>query len=148
MKITDALLGEHGVFYSQFNQLEQVVPTLTDVALIQTSAALLAAGLASHAHLENELLFKALEPHLGTGMGPLAVMRMEHNEIETNLARMPEVKAVDEARELVLHIVEVARQHFAKEENILYPAARQVLDEETLTQLGLQWAQQRHVTLA
>jgi hypothetical protein len=34
MKITDALLGEHGVFYAQFSHLEKVVPQLEDLTLV------------------------------------------------------------------------------------------------------------------
>jgi len=75
MKITDAFLGEHGVFYAQFSHLEQTVPNTAALGEVQAQAALLTAALETHAHLEEELLFSTLEPHLGQG-GPLAVMRM------------------------------------------------------------------------
>jgi hemerythrin-like domain-containing protein len=144
MKITDALLGEHGVFYAQFSHLEQVVPQLADLALVKAQAALLTAALETHAHLEEELLFSALEPHLGQG-GPLAVMRMEHQQIEEGLARLPGLTELVSARQLLLQVVEVARGHFAKEEQVLYPMAHQALDETTLAELGDRWAVQREV---
>jgi len=147
MRITDALLGEHGVFYAQFDHLEQAVPAAETLAQVKDQAALLAAALKPHANLENDLLFAALEPHLGP-MGPLAVMRMEHDEIEGTLARVQEVKDLAGAQDLALHAIQVARDHFAKEEQVLFPMAQQVLSAEALAQLGAQWAEQRQVRLA
>lgn len=144
MKITDALTGEHGVFYAQFDHLEQAVPAAEALAQVQDQAALLAAGLKPHAHLENELLFAALDPNMGP-TGPVAVMRMEHEEIESTLARVQEARDLAEARELVLHAVQVARQHFAKEEQVLFPMAERMLGVEVLAHLGAQWAERRGV---
>ena len=146
MKITDAFLGEHGVFYAQFRHLEEVVPQLGDLAQIKAQAALLTAALESHAHLEDELLFAPLEPHLGQG-GPLAVMRMEHQQIEEGLGRMPGLTDAAAAGQLLLQIVAVARGHFAKEEQVLYPMAHQALGEDRLRELGARWAVQREVVI-
>ena len=148
MKITQGLLGEHAVFYAQFNHLEASVPTVETLAQVQTQSALLTAALESHANLEEELLFVSLEPHLGTQSGPLAVMRAEHDEIKGDLSRLPQLQNLDEAQDLLLHVVAVAREHFAKEEQILYPMAEQVLGEETLIQLGSEWARQREVAFS
>jgi len=38
MKMTDALLGEHGVFYAQFNHLEEVVPKTEDLSEVLAQA--------------------------------------------------------------------------------------------------------------
>ena len=146
MKIIEALLGEHGVFYAQFDHLEQAVPAAESLAKVQSQAAVLTAALATHAGLENELLFSTLDPHLGQ-MGPLAVMRMEHDEIENTLGQVQEAQDLAQAQRLVLHAVRVARDHFAKEEQVLFPMAHQVLDENTLTQLGARWAERRHVMI-
>lgn len=56
MKVTDALLGEHAVFYAQFDYLEKTIPPAKDLALVKSQGAMLTAALASHAHLEDELL--------------------------------------------------------------------------------------------
>jgi hemerythrin-like domain-containing protein len=148
MKITDALLGEHGVFYAQFGQLEKAVPASETLAQVQGQAALLGAALKPHASMEDEFLFTPLESHLGTQAGPLAVMRMEHDKIEGALARVQEVQDLAEAQGLVLQVVQVAREHFAKEEQILYPMAEQMLGAETLAQLATRWAERRGVTVA
>jgi regulator of cell morphogenesis and NO signaling len=147
MKITDALLGEHGVFYAQFDYLEKVVPVAETLAQLQSPAALVAAALETHARLEDELLFSALDPHMGQ-MGPLTVMRMEHDEIENILARVQEVQDLVETQRLVLNVIQVARDHFAKEEQILFPAADHMLGLESLAQLGKRWAAQRRVMIS
>lgn len=146
MKLTDALRGEHGVFYTQLGHLEQIVPSVEDLASIKSQAALLAAALATHAQLEEELLFRALDPHLGE-MGPLAVMRMEHQEIEDTLAQIPDVEDLVECQSRLMRLVEVARQHFAKEEQILFGLAEQTLGEDALSNLGSRWAERRGVMI-
>ncbi len=147
MKITDAFLGEHAVFYAQFKYLEQSIPAADALAQVKSQGAMLAAALASHAQLEEELLFTTVEPHIGA-LGPLAVMRMEHEQIEGALERLPAVQDLEEARALLLQVVENARAHFAKEEQTLYPTAIQALDAAALAQLGTQWAARRAVILA
>lgn len=147
MKITEALLGEHGAFYAQFDHLEQSVPEVDSLALIQAQGALLAASLEIHAQLENELLIATLERHLGTAEALLQVMRQEHDDIETALSRLPQIRDLTEAQDLVLDTVQTARNHFLKEEQALFPMAERELGQETLTQLGAQWAERRNVVL-
>ncbi len=146
MKLTDALRGEHGVFYAQFDHLEQAVPAVEDLAVLKSQAAMLAAALATHAQLEEELLFQALDPHLSE-MGPLAVMRAEHEEVEAGLSEIPAFTDLAEAQQRLLRVVEVARQHFAKEEQILFMLADQSLDTKTLNELGAKWAERRGVMI-
>jgi iron-sulfur cluster repair protein YtfE (RIC family) len=145
MKVTDALLGEHGVFYAQFDYMEKSIPHAQDLALVKSQGAMLAAALAPHAHLEDELLFVALEAHLDPQSGPLAVMRMEHNEIEGSLERLQTLQDLAEAKNLLLHAIQTARAHFAKEEQVLFPLAGQMLEASKLVQLGAKWAEQRKV---
>jgi regulator of cell morphogenesis and NO signaling len=147
MKLTKALLGEHGVFYAQFAYLEQIVPAATSLAQVQAQAALLSAALETHAGLENDLLFTALEAHLGP-MGPLAVMRMEHDEIEHILAQLAETTDLSQAQELLQRLMQVAREHFAKEERVLFPLAEQHLGAQALQHLNAQWAERRGVSIA
>src|SRR3972149_2983552 len=90
MLITDALLGEHGVFQLLLHHIEQALPALDSTPALQHELAAFAFALEAHARLEDELLFTALEPHLGTQGGPLAVMRMEHNQITDLLGRILE----------------------------------------------------------
>jgi iron-sulfur cluster repair protein YtfE (RIC family) len=147
MKITEALLGEHGAFYAQFEHLERVVPAVEALAQVQSQMALLSAALDTHARLEDQLLFTALDPHLGP-MGPLAVMRMEHDQIEGLFGRISQASSLSEAQDLTLQLLRIARDHFAKEERVLFPMAAQILDLKTLLELGARWSEQRRVAIS
>lgn len=147
MKVTDALLGEHAIFYAQFDYLEKSIPAAQDLTLVKSQGAMLTAALATHAHIEDELLFVALETDMNPESGPLAVMRMEHNEIEGSLVRLQEVLNLVEAKNLLLHTIQTARAHFAKEEQVLFPMAGQLLEANKLIQLGKQWAGLRKVMI-
>lgn len=147
MRITDALLGEHGAFAPILAHLENTLPAAGSAHEVRGLGQLLAASLASHARLEDELLFTALEPYIGAAVGPLAVMRMEHELIEGNLRRLPQAESLDLAQRLLMQAVATAQEHFAKEEQILFPLALQSLGNDTLCELGGRWAQRRGVAL-
>jgi len=147
MKITDALLGEHGVFYAQFARLEERVPGLGGVAEVRELAGVLAAALISHAELEDELLFNRMEEELGAPSGPLPVMRAEHAHIDAALAAAAQTRDLESAKRRVLEAVEAAREHFAKEERVLFPAAEQLVPVSVLNELGDQWAARRGVAI-
>jgi len=146
MKITDALCGEHAVLYSLFDYLEQALQRNNHSAA-PALGAMLTAVLTSHAHLEDELLFTALDPHMG-GMGPLQLMRMEHNEIEHLLeVQLLQAKDADDAARLLLQTIKIARMHFSKEEQVLFAMAQHALGPDGLAQLGRQWTERRGVIL-
>ncbi len=147
MKLIDALLGEHGLFYALFDQVETVASTAASVAEIRAATAVLRAVLRSHADLEEALLFPALETHMGKN-GPLAVMRDEHDQIKLALQQIEEVQEVDEGVGCLVRALSLARDHFQKEESVLFSMARQLLDDEAQTQLGEAWAETRGVTIA
>lgn len=163
MKITDALVGEHGVLYAQFDLLEQTAET-ANLEVIKAQGALLLAGLVTHAHLENEVLFPAMENIMGEE-GPTHVFRMEHtqiegwleqlqeirelmrahDEIEGALARLPQTNDVTQAQRLVSDTLHLAREHFGKEEVMLFQMAENMLEPRALEELGAEWAQRRGV---
>ena len=162
MKITDALKGEHGVFYAQFRFIENALPD-ANLGTLQFLGAMLAAALAPHAQIEDDSLFPAVEAQIGEA-GPTRVMRMEHAEIESKLgqlaelkgmhddiegalARLPHMDDAEQARRLLKDTLLLARDHFAKEERILFPMADQLLDAHTQDLLGMDWAERRGVVL-
>lgn len=143
MLITDALLGEHAVFHLFLGYIEQSLPPFGSVSVLQNQIAAFAFALESHAALEDELLFAALEPHLGTQNGPLALMRMEHDQITDLLGRVESAASPEEGRALATQMIQVARGHFQKEEQVLFRMARQFLGEDELSVLGAKWEQRR-----
>jgi len=146
MKITDALLGEHGAFYAQFDRLEETLPHTTSAGEIREQAALLAAALVSHARLEDTLLFERMRT-AGADEGLLGTMEGEHTEIAGLLARAQRSQEAAEAREELLEAVTRARDHFAREEQIAFPLAERLLGAAGLTVLGARWSASREVHL-
>ena len=143
MLITDALLGEHGVFHLLLHHIGQALPTLDSTPALQHELVAFAFALESHARLEDELLFTALEPHLGTQSGPLAVMRLEHGQLTELLGRIDSAAGLEQGCALAAQVIEVCRDHFQKEEQVLFRMARQFLDEESLSALGAKWSARR-----
>lgn len=146
MRMTDALRGEHGVFYALFDHLEQAIDRTESLEEIRAEAAQLSAALVPHARLENEVLFPRAEAKLGSG-GPIAVMRAEHEEIEATLSSVGAVADLAEARQRVRRTIALAREHFRKEEVVLFPLIDEQLSATVLEQLGARWAEARGVAL-
>ena len=147
MKLTDALIAEHGVFYIFFDQVLAVASSGASVDQLKCVTRVLSAAVETHAGLEEALLFPALEPHLGTG-GPLAVMRDEHADVKQALEQMEGIRDAGDGAERVVRALHHLRDHFQKEESVLFSIARQILDDETQNRLGEAWAEARRVTVA
>ncbi len=145
MKLTDALLGEHGAFYAQFDRLEGL-PESTPAPEVREQAALLAAALVTHAHLEDELLFDRMRTS-GADAGLLDTMEEEHRTIAGLLERAQGTSQGPQALGHLLEAVTLAREHFAKEERMAFPLAESLLGEEPLTELGERWSERRAVFL-
>lgn len=115
-----------------------------------------------HARLEDDALFPAMESALGTHGGPTEVMRAEHREIHAEAERFratlrelhdlehPSIVAggerlrvltsaggsAEELRATGAEIIRLLDAHFGKEEAILFPMAREVLDEEEMASVA------------
>ncbi len=143
MRIIPALLGEHAVIYSLLDMIERKrqewSPEETRLAVV-----MLATALESHAVIEEELLFRELEPHLGLGHGPLGVMLADHEQIEAILARLA-LATPEELGPLVAQLTETTREHFDKEETVLFGLSEKFLAPELLRDLGARWAKRRNV---
>src|SRR3970040_391904 len=61
MKITEALLAEHVVFHSLFDQIERLIPGLGKVSEVRALAQLLESMLEAHSKVEDELIIEPLE---------------------------------------------------------------------------------------
>lgn len=145
MNLTDALLGEHAVFYAQFDEIERSLLE-DDLASLKRRGSLLAAALESHAHLENDLLFEPLRARAGDE-GIFVAMLEEHEAIEAALHELAATRDLERARDLALEVVHLARQHFAKEENVAFPMADRLLEKAEQEKLIARWARARTVVL-
>ena len=96
-------------------------------------------GLQQHIIWEEEILFPIFERETGmSGVGPTAVMRMEHRQIENFLEEIGEkilegeLKGIDKAE---VGLLEVLGSHNQKEENILYPEIDNLTSEQEKEQV-------------
>ncbi|GMU67544.1 MAG: hypothetical protein AMXMBFR36_38180 [Acidobacteriota bacterium] len=137
MDIVEELLADHLKLRAAMSELEAGRVT-------RESLARFVHDLLTHARLEDDLLFRSLEGSLPADHGPLAVMRAEHEEIEGRLARLDgaDPGEQDLAGELK-RLVAVAREHFLKEEEVLFGFARRLIDAERLRALGAELAERR-----
>ncbi|MDN0074544.1 hemerythrin domain-containing protein [Crenobacter sp. SG2303] len=88
--------------------------------------------LITHIALEEQQLFPAFEQATGQTQGPTAVMRREHEGMQSRLTRIPELlqqRDAPAALALLADVTEMLAQHNHKEERILYPWCDQLLPE-------------------
>jgi len=142
MKITEALIAEHGVFHGLFDQIERSAPTLKTLAELKAVANLLAAAMAPHSNIEDELFVEPLA-HCLEQLGQNQGFHDEHDQIEAALVEVGKARSVPAARKLLLQTVADCRRHFDKEERIVFPMAERALNAKTLTVLGDEWMRRR-----
>ena len=93
--------------------------------------------LMSHARMEDELFFPAIESRIPeNGARVLADSRMDHRKIDEWFRDA--ISLGPGSLEKSVTAVKFTREHFAKEEKILFPIAERALGRAELDQLGVQ----------
>ncbi len=142
MKITEALLAEHLVFHNMFDHLEAVTPGLKTLAEVKSLASLMESMLKAHSDTEDNLFLGPLE-HCFEQAGVRESIMEEHQEMDGSLQLVQKATRLREAQQLLLAAVAHSRQHFDREERVVFPMAERALKETTLTDLGQVWVDQR-----
>jgi len=142
MKITEALIAEHGVFHGLFDYIERTAPQLKTLAEVKAVAGLLDATLDPHSRVEEELFIAPLD-HCMDQMGQEQTFHGEHEEIEATLDDIQKCRNVKTARKLLLETVLACRRHFDKEERLVFPMGERLLKARTLNALGSEWQKRR-----
>lgn len=142
MKITEALIAEHGVFHGLFDYIERSAPELKTLAEVKAVSGVLEALLGPHSKVEDELFIEPLE-HCIDQLGQNKTFHDEHEIIEATLQEIYQARSVKRARQLLLDTVAACRHHFDKEERIVFPMAERVLKEDNLTALGTELLKRR-----
>src|SRR5260370_29405097 len=135
MKITEALMEEHMMFHNLFDHIERTAPRLKTASEIKMLAALLDSMLEAHSRTEDDLFIGPLE-HCFEQIGHRETFHQEHEQIEECLKQAQSGKRPRHARQWLLAAVDCSRNHFDKEERIVFPLAEPVLKSKTLTALG------------
>ena len=91
-----------------------------------------------HFAMEEEVLFPKMEEFIGSGEGPIHVMKMEHAQIRSILDQMGEaIEAKNQQKALGFGetFMIMTQQHNMKEEQILYTMAEQLpIEKEKVVQ--------------
>jgi hemerythrin-like domain-containing protein len=146
MKITEILVAEHAVFHNLFDHIEKTLPRLKTLAEVKSLAATLDALMRPHACTEDDLLIGPLE-HCLEQIGQRETFHEEHDEIDAQLAEVQKARGPKQARDLLLRAVLRSREHFDKEERVVFPLAERVLKAKTLSGLGDEWMKRRETAL-
>ncbi len=142
MKITQALVAEHTIFLSVFDQIERVLPSLATPIEVRTMASIVERLLEDHAKTETNLAYLALD-HVLEHNGELKQMYQDHHEIDDRLRNVHTANTCAEARRLLKMAIGASREHFQGEERSVFPLLEKSLGEETLTALGKTWMQRQ-----
>lgn len=141
MKITEALLAEHVVFHNLFDHYEKAVPCAKTLGEVQAMRDILIAMLAAHGKVEHALLLDPLE-HCIDHLGQSETFHHEHEEIDKLLEDVTDTDDLARAQRRLMTAVLLSREHFDKEERLVFPLAEKHLSDKTLAELGLKWQQE------
>jgi hemerythrin-like domain-containing protein len=142
MKITEALCTEHLVFHHMFDHVEVTASEMKTLGELKAVAAVIESLLRAHGETENELFIGPLE-HCFEQLGQRDALIEEHHEMDENFDSVRNAKQLATARKLLLAAVTHSRQHFDREERIVFPMAERLLKTETLEALGQAWMEKR-----
>jgi len=142
MKITEILMAEHAVFHNLFDHIEAAVPWLKTPSEVKLLAKLVDKVMAPHSKTEDDLFIEPLE-HCFEQIGQNETFHAEHRKIEEMLASVAKVKTAAVAKKILLGAIAMSREHFDKEERIVFPMAERVLKTKTLSDLGAEWLRKR-----
>jgi hemerythrin-like domain-containing protein len=98
-----------------------------------------------HSELEEGTLFPLMAKYIGRDVGPIAVMEYEHEQAKQYLKTFVELMesepapvCKERARELASYAIRahsILTDHFMKEENVLFPMAETILNDDDKNEL-------------
>ena len=141
MNIIEALVTEHRVFLTLFEQIERELPRVKTVDEIALLCRLLEAPLHNHGGAEADLAYIALD-HILHQQNRLTRLHHDHQEIDGLLKEVAGIKNLQQARSRLKAALNACRAHFSEEERNVFPRIEKVLQHETLLILGKAWKSQ------
>ena len=133
--ITKTLIMEHAVFNQVFDQIEKAMADTHTAAEVRLMGKLVEGMLAAHGAAETDLAYSALD-HALAEKGLLDGLNQDHREIDNHYLRVHQTEDLAEARRRLHRALSATREHFRREERIVFPLLEQNLKPETLWLLG------------
>ena len=118
MDVTDALLGEHGVFHLLVEQLDDALGRCESLTELRVAAEPLAISLLGHHRVEEETLLVPYERATGS-LGPLNCLRHEHEQMNQLVRIVLRATETPRMREGIQVLLDLVRRHLAREEQLL-----------------------------
>lgn len=138
---------EHAVFCKVFEQIERVLSDTRSTPEVQLLASVVEGLLASHSETETDLAYAALD-HVLADHGTLKQLHQDHHEIDDRFKRIQQATDPAAALRLLKKALAATREHFRREEKIVFPLLEKTLQPDTLQVLGGQWEEQGAVSAA
>jgi len=133
MKLTERLNVEHGVFLRQLQHLRALLRADEPRPVLQGVAGTIAAALAAHDRLEDEILYPLLARTLGAAYPPLAAARDEHRRIEEAVGEIQAGRFEDAELEA---FIDLLGAHIENEIHLVFPLAEAWVEPDELASLG------------
>ena len=128
--LTEFFEQDHRDCDARWADVEELLDT-EDIEAARPAWQKFLAGMQRHIAMEEEVLFPAFEEASGMhDAGPTAVMRLEHEQIRALLGEIDQTIGsgdCDQALEVGDALLMLTQTHSAKEEEVLYPMAEQLL---------------------
>jgi regulator of cell morphogenesis and NO signaling len=125
-------------------KINQEIDTENNFVALRTKVKEFKAALDPHSEREEGVLFPMLGAYIGTTSGPIVVMEYEHEQAKLNISAFLEKdegsqsSTVDKKKltELIQNAYYILKEHFSKEENVLFPMAERMLSNEEKVELN------------
>jgi hypothetical protein len=143
--IIDALVIEHQVFLTLFDEIERTLSRLKNVGEVRMLCRLIGALLHNHGEEEANLIYIALD-HVLVERHQLTRLNHDHHELDVVLKKVEELEDLGEARRQFKITLSMARAHFSDEEENVFPVIERVLQRTTLMELGNAWKSRCHLS--
>ncbi len=134
MKITDRLSIGHPLLRVMMEAMARWMAAGMPPEVLRARAELLGIALDDHAQREEKYLFKVLRPLAEAAKRPVDMMTLVHAEVRDLLEEVADPGCDPLSR--MWTILQLSEEHFAEEENGLFPLAERLMDAETLIRLG------------
>lgn len=131
MSVSDYLESDHVRLDRMLKQVERLLAA-RDLAGSASLFGEFAGGLNRHIDAEEQVLFPEFERRTGITGGPTTVMRAEHLEIRSWMARVAERLEANDAtaaRSAIAQLTAALSDHNMKEEHVVYPMTDAAADE-------------------
>ena len=137
MNILDQLSTQHELLLGQLNYLQQLKNDreLYDIVGLKEIAFVIIKAIEKHAYIEEKILFPALDNFFPGEVSPIQVMQFEHKELDRVILLLKNAKEPYQIKIEIQKFIEFMKDHIAKEEEVVFPLARKLLDEKRLKEL-------------